>query len=79
MFDGNFEKDLKEGVGYFHYTDRRVYCGQYRNDCEEGVGEYINADGECTMGSVNQKKLSMISDKLYKICSQLKPLGVTYD
>ena len=32
---------MKEGVGYYFLDDGRVYCGQFKQDNEEGVGEYL--------------------------------------
>ena len=40
-FEGQFEKDLKEGVGYYFKDGGRVYCGQFRQDHEEGIGEML--------------------------------------
>jgi len=40
-FEGEFNKDMKEGVGYYFLEDGRVYCGQFKQDNEEGVGEYL--------------------------------------
>ena len=40
-FEGEFNKDMKEGVGYYFLDDGRVYCGQFKQDNEEGVGEYL--------------------------------------
>lgn len=42
VFEGEFNKDMKEGVGYYFLDDGRVYCGQFKQDHEEGVGEYLN-------------------------------------
>ena len=42
VFEGQFNKDQKEGVGYFFNPDGKVYCGTFRNDIEEGVGEFLN-------------------------------------
>ena len=33
---------MKDGVGYEFKSDGRVYCGQFKQDLEEGVGEYLN-------------------------------------
>ena len=41
-FEGQFDKDLKDGVGYEFKSDGRVYCGQFKHDLEEGVGEFLN-------------------------------------
>ena len=41
-FEGQFDKDLKDGVGYEFKSDGKVYCGQFKQDIEEGVGEYLN-------------------------------------
>ena len=27
VFEGEFNKDLKEGIGYYFHDDGRVYCG----------------------------------------------------
>ena len=38
-----WDKDLKEGVGYHFEPNGKIYCGQYRQDVEEGVGEYLTS------------------------------------
>jgi hypothetical protein len=41
VFEGEFNKDLKEGIGYYFDNNGKVYCGQFKQDREEGVGEYL--------------------------------------
>ena len=43
-FEGTFEKDLRDGIGYQYYSDGRVYCGQFRHGAEEGIGEFTHAN-----------------------------------
>lgn len=41
MYEGTFINDMKDGCGYLVFSDGRVYCGQFKKDYEEGVGEYL--------------------------------------
>lgn len=80
IFEGMFNKDQKDGVGYYFNPNGRVYCGTFRNDNEEGVGEYLNEkDIENNFSRLDKKSVEIIKDKVYKICMQLAPLGVKYD
>ena len=41
IFEGIFDKDMREGVGYQYHPNGTIYCGQYRQDNEEGLGEFL--------------------------------------
>lgn len=46
-----------------------VYCGQFRNDNEEGIGEFLNEkDIENNFKRIDMKSIEIIKDKIYKIC-----------
>ncbi len=76
-FYGLFEKDLREGIGYMiSQNDNRIYCGQYRQDREDGVGEYLSVKNiQNVFKSVDFKKHEIIKDKIYKICKLLSKIG----
>jgi hypothetical protein len=65
FFEGQFDKDLKEGVGYFYSPNGKIYCGQYRQDHEEGVGEYLSQKPDIKF-AIDYKKMEQILDKVYK-------------
>jgi hypothetical protein len=67
---------MREGLGYLYGKDGRIYCGQFRQDNEEGVGEYLTVrPTQNLFTGVDFQKHEMIRDKINKICQQLKPLG----
>jgi hypothetical protein len=69
IFEGEFSKDQKDGVGYYFQGDGKVYCGQFRQDKEEGIGEYLREkDIENNFKSIDKVKFKILTDKLYKIC-----------
>ena len=74
-FEGQFDKDLKEGVGYL-YSKGKIYCGQYRQDQEEGVGEYLTTKVTEVKFDIDFKKIAMILDQIYKQC---RSLGIEYE
>ena len=67
-FEGQFEQDKREGIGYHFLSDGRVYCGQFRNDLEEGLGEYLNtSDGvDMQFTKVNKATIEQILDQITK-------------
>ena len=72
---------MKEGIGYYFYPNGKVYCGQFRQDNEEGVGEYIDSKNQdvSKFKCVDSTRHEIIKDKLYKVQSRLKSIaGVTY-
>ena len=80
-FDGTFEKDLKEGAGFLLHKDGRIYCGQYKQDQEEGHGEYLTGKSEKMKQQLKEQNLnaqSGIEDKICKIMGLLRPLGVKH-
>ena len=69
VFEGEFNKDMKEGVGYYFLEDGRVYCGQFKQDNEEGIGEYLREkDIENNFKRIDKININMLEDKIYKIC-----------
>jgi hypothetical protein len=69
VFEGEFNKDMKEGVGYYFLEDGRVYCGQFKQDNEEGVGEYLREkDIENNFKRIDKININILEDKIYKIC-----------
>lgn len=50
MFEGQYDNDKRDGVGYLYLKDGRVYCGLFRNDQEEGIGEYLNTNKDINAG-----------------------------
>ena len=74
VFYGLFDKDMMEGIGYqINKKDNLIYCGQYRQNIEDGVGEYLTVTNiQNVFNSVDFKKLQIIKDKIYKICQLLK-------
>ena len=41
IFEGEWADNMREGLGYLLYPDGRLYCGQFKKDQEDGVGEYM--------------------------------------
>jgi hypothetical protein len=68
-FEGEFNKDMKEGIGYYFLDDGRVYCGQFKQDHEEGVGEFLNEKQiENNFKRIDKIHINIQIDKIYKIC-----------
>ena len=55
-FEGQFEGDKRDGVGFMYLRDGRVYSGLYRADLEEGIGEFLNSSKDV---DVNFKGVKM--------------------
>ena len=56
IFECQWDKDLKEGVGYYYSPNGKIYCGQFRGDNEEGVGEYLTQKPDLKLG-IDFKKI----------------------
>lgn len=78
MFEGQYDNDKRDGVGYLYLRDGRVYCGQFRNDLEEGIGEYLNTskDIHADFKKVKMAQIEMYLDQIAKQVSFLSPLGI---
>ena len=46
IFEGNWERDYKQGMGYEEFPNSSSYLGQYINGKPEGIGKYTWANGE---------------------------------
>lgn len=78
LFEGQFEQDKRDGVGFRYLDDGRVYCGQFRNGLEEGLGEYLNQSEGIDMNyaKVNMPQIEQILDQIAKQTTFLAPLGI---
>ena len=56
-------------MGYTFYEDGRVYQGSYKNDVEDGAGEWLTEMDALPVNllGINYKNVEILSDGLYKI------------
>ena len=50
MYEGQYEKDKKEGFGIYKWASGNIYIGQYKSDEREGIGEMKWIDGSIYIG-----------------------------
>lgn len=50
VYEGQFQKDKKTGLGQFNWANGNVYKGQFKNDMREGEGEMTWNDGSHYQG-----------------------------
>ena len=68
IYEGNFEKSLKEGKGLWKYSDGSTMQSSYKNGEIDGKAIHIfkNAQGITNYNLRNYKNGKLISQKLYK-------------
>lgn len=64
-YEGTFEDNLKNGIGYCHFNNGDIFLGEFRNDNANGYGVYYKKSGEKICGIWKQNKIQKIVNWCY--------------
>ena len=74
-YNGNFEKDKRNGIGEMHYNNHDYYNGSYIDDKKEGRGKYYYNDSDYYDGEFKDDKRHG-NGKVYNSKNEIRCEGI---
>ena len=69
------KQNLRDGIGFTFYSDGRTHQGQYRQDREEGQGEWFDKQSQPKNPmNIDYYQWEITKDRVYKVCQKIKPV-----
>ena len=76
IYEGEFQNDMKNGLGIYRYANGESYKGQFVNDKMQGQGTFVFVNGDKYVGPwVNYKKEGEKENYFILLAIDMKALG----
>lgn len=59
-YEGTFNQNKKNGIGYLHFNNRTMFLGEFKDDQANGFGVYYKKSGGKICGAWNNGKLKKL-------------------